>query len=160
MVLEKREKKELVVLRGKLDPLGLQVHGVSAAVMVHQVLQDCVELMEHWELLENLVVLENLDHLDFLEPQEQREIWVQLVLKVALVFRDLEEKLENQGTQEKQEEWDHRVKMEAMEIKEVWDHLVLLDLLDFQGQEVNLDLMEVQVPQELKAWGVHLDLPE
>lgn len=160
MVLEKREKKELVVLRGKLDPLGLQVQGVSAAVMVHQVLQDCVELMEHWELLENLVVLENLDHLDFLEPQEQREIWVQLVLKVALVFRDLEEKLENQGTQEKQEEWDHRVKMEAMEIKEVWDHLVLLDLLDFQGQEVNLDLMEVQVPQELKAWGVHLDLPE
>lgn len=33
--------------------------------------------MVHWVLRENLVVLENLDHPDFLEPQEQREIWVQ-----------------------------------------------------------------------------------
>jgi len=87
--------------------------------MVHQVLQDCVELMEPWELPENPVELENLDHLDFLEPREQREIWVQLVLKVALASRDLEEKLENQGTQEKQEEWDLQAKMGAMEIKEV-----------------------------------------
>jgi hypothetical protein len=37
---------------------------------------------------------------------------------------------------------------------------VLLDRLDFQDQEVNLDLMEVQVLQESKAWGVHLDLLE
>lgn len=128
--------------------------------MVHQVLQDCVELMEPWELPENPVELENLDHLDFLEPREQREIWVQLVLKVALASRDLEEKLENQGTQEKQEEWDLQAKMGAMEIKEVWDHPVLLDLLDFQDREVNLDLMEVRVLLELKAWGVHLDLLE
>jgi len=128
--------------------------------MVHQVLQDCVELMEPWELLENPVELENLDHLDFLEPREQKEIWVQLVLKVALASRALEEKLENQGTQEKQAEWDLQAKMGAMEIKEVWDHLVLLDLLDFQDREVNLDSMEVQVLLELKAWGVHLDLLE
>lgn len=128
--------------------------------MVHQVLQDCVELMEPWELPENPVELENLDHLDFLEPREQREIWVQLVLKVALASRDLEEKLENQGTQEKQEEWDLQAKMGAMEIKEVWDHPVLLDLLDFQDREVNLDLMEVRVLLESKAWGVHLDLLE
>lgn len=37
---------------------------------------------------------------------------------------------------------------------------MLLDRLDFQDQEVNLDLMEVQVLQESKAWGVHLDLLE
>jgi len=37
---------------------------------------------------------------------------------------------------------------------------VLLDLLDFQDREVNLDLMEVQVLLESKAWGVHLDLLE
>lgn len=140
--------------------MGLQVQGESVAEMVHQVLQDCVELMEPSVLLESPVVLENLDHPDFLEPREQRETWVQLALKVALASRDLEEKLESQGTLEKQEEWDPPVKMGAMEIKEVWDHPVLLDHLDFQDQEVNLDLMEVQVLQESKAWGVHLDLLE
>jgi len=111
-------------------------------------------------LQENLVVLENLDLLDFLEPREQREIWVQWDQRVALVFRDLEEKLGNQGTLEKLEEWVHQAKMGAMEIKEVLDLPVLLDLLDFPDLEGNLDLMEVQGHQELKAWGVPLELQE
>lgn len=70
------------------------------------------------------------------------------------------EKLENQGTQERLEEWVHQEKMGAMEIKEVLALLELLDLLDFLDHEDSLDLMEVQDHQELKAWGVPLELQE
>jgi hypothetical protein len=49
------------------------------------------------------------------------------------------EKLENQGTQERLEEWVHQEKMGAMEIKEVLALPELLDLLDFLDQEDSLD---------------------
>jgi len=56
--------------------------------------------------------LVNQVHLDFLEPQEQREIWDLLVPRVVLVCKDLEETLVNLVTLESQEKWDHLAKME------------------------------------------------
>jgi len=56
--------------------------------------------------------LVNQVHLDFLEPQDRREIWALLDQRVALACKDLEETLESLVTQGSQEKWDLQEKME------------------------------------------------
>lgn len=62
-------------------------------------------------LLDHLVKLVNPDHLDSLEPLDQREIWAPLDLRVVLVCKDLEETRVNLVTLDSQEKWDHLEKM-------------------------------------------------
>lgn len=80
----------------------------------------------------------NLVELVFLEFLGQREILVELVLKVVQVFKVQEGKLANLVCLERQGKWVHQERMGAMEKKEDLEFLVLLDLQDSQDLEVNL----------------------
>merc|ERR1712013_433363 len=64
----------------------------------------------------------------------QREIQGELVLKVAPVFKDPEENLENLACLGSQGKWVHLEKMEVMERKEDPVFPVLLVLLDSQDE--------------------------
>lgn len=135
------------------DPL---VQEVNVDVKVHLVLTVLEEWMELLDLQVRLVQLVNQAHRVFQVVLEIKEIWDRLGLKVVKVYKDREVNLDDLGNLVRMDHLDYPAKMECQARKDPQVLKVFPDRLVFPGQEVYLELLEIQELLALKVNRVYL----